>query len=495
MIDSYPVKRTSQCLVSDPKRVITRPFLRGTDLLANGKSRFDAVLERILVIPDEKIPAMLDEVSRDFSPRHRNFDARLDDCFESLSQYIHGGETYSRERRRLIGAYCSHEYSIEAAALCNPSIVAAPDQSNLPDGASRFIMSLRAIGEGHLSSIEFRSGVIEHDGNLAIDPVTPFVSTGRRLPEASYHKEIFESKLREFGVDNPVSQWVLEQLADGFSREQLNRAIEQSKSQNIPALLRRETAELFHWLATSNYDVVFPSESAIAERVIFPDSPTESGGMEDARFVRFVDEDGGECYYATYTAYDGHDILPQLIETRDFLQFKVRTLSGTGAQNKGMALFPRRIDGRFAMLSRHDGESLYYMTSDNIRLWHEAEILRMPRRHWEMLQIGNCGSPIETEAGWLVLTHGVGPMRTYAIGAMLLDLEDPSLVIGELPGPLLAPEPDERDGYVPNVVYTCGGLVHNGQLVIPYGYADVGVRIASVPVDELLARLQDEREG
>jgi predicted GH43/DUF377 family glycosyl hydrolase len=217
--------------------------------------------------------------------------------------------------------------------------------------------------------------------------------------------------------------------------------------------------------------------------------------MEDARFVPFVDDDGTRCYYATYTAYDGHEILPQLIETRDFLQFKVRTLNGTGARNKGMALFPRRIAGNFAMLSRHDGESLYFMTSDHIRFWHDAERLRMPSRHWEMIQIGNCGSPIETEEGWLVLTHGVGPMRTYAIGAMLLDLEDPRRVIGELPGPLLAPETDEREGYVPNVVYTCGGLVHKGKLILPYGFSDVGTRIAIIPLDELLARLQNQVDG
>jgi predicted GH43/DUF377 family glycosyl hydrolase len=236
-----------------------------------------------------------------------------------------------------------------------------------------------------------------------------------------------------------------------------------------------------------------PMKAAVTlERVIFPDSPTESRGMEDARFVRFVVDDGSERYYATYTAFDGHDVLPQLIETKDFLQFKIRTLNGTGAQNKGMALFPRRVGERFAMLSRHDGESLYYMASDNIRFWHDAEVLRMPRRHWEMIQIGNCGSPIETDEGWLVLTHGVGPMRTYAIGAMLLDLEDPSRVIGELPGPLLTPETDEREGYVPNVVYTCGGLLHNGQVVLPYGFSDVGIRIATVPLDELLARLQDQ---
>jgi predicted GH43/DUF377 family glycosyl hydrolase len=356
-------------------------------------------------------------------------------------------------------------------------------------------MSLRAIGEGHISSIEFRSGVIEQDGEITFDPTSPFASTGSRLPNTSYHKEVFESKLRELGFDNPDSRWVLDHLADRFGLEEIMDVIAQSRHQDLPVPLKRDTIEAIHWLATSNYDVAFSPNSAISERVIFPDSPTESRGMEDARFVRFVDDDGSNCYYATYTAYDGHDILPQLIQTSDFLHFNVRTLNGIGAQNKGMALFPRRIAGKFAMLSRHDGESLYLMTSDNIRFWHDAETLRMPRRHWEMIQIGNCGSPIETEQGWLVLTHGVGPMRTYAIGAMLLDLEDPRRVIGELPGPLLAPGTDEREGYVPNVVYTCGGLLHNGQLIIPYGFSDVGIRIAIVHLDELLARLQAQVDG
>ncbi len=489
------VTRTPHRLLPDPKRVITKPFVLGTDVLANGKSRLKSVLDRILRIPEAQIPGMLEVILRHFSSRHRDFEASLEDCFHAVSQHIHNDETFSRERRRLIGAYCSHEYSVEAAALCNPSIVVAPDRAGGPDGSAPFIMSLRAIGEGHISSIEFRSGVIHAGGNITIDSMSPFVRTGRRLPNASYHREVFGAKLVELDFGNSVSRGVLDRLADHFTMEELLGAIAASSHQDVPARLKRETIEVIHWIASSNYDVAFPPDSAISERVIFPDSPTESHGMEDARFVRFVDDDGSERYYATYTAYDGHDILPQLIETKDFLQFKVRTLNGTGAQNKGMALFPRRVGGKFAMLSRHDGESLYYMTSDNVRFWHDAEVLRMPRRDWEMIQIGNCGSPIETDEGWLVLTHGVGPMRTYSIGAMLLDLEDPRRVIGELPGPLLAPETDERDGYVPNVVYTCGGLLHNGQVVLPYGFSDMGIRIATVPLDELLVRIQDQFEA
>jgi predicted GH43/DUF377 family glycosyl hydrolase len=495
-LEPLAVTRTPHQLLPDPKRVITKPFLLATDVLVNGEPRLNALVDRILAIPEEQIPAMLEEIFRHFSLRHRDFEGVLDAHFQVVLQHLLDySEPLSREQRLLIGAYCSHEYSIEAAALCNPSIVPAPDQSGLPKGSSRFIMSVRAIGEGHISSIEFRSGVLEQDGEITFDSMSPFVSTGRRVPNPAYHKEVFESKLRELGFDNPGSQSVLDRLADRFSLQEIMGAIAQSRKQVVGVPLRRETIEVIHWLATSNYDVVFSPNSAVSERAIFPDSPTESRGMEDARFVRFVDDDGSMCYYATYTAYDGHDILPQLIETRDFLQFNVRTLIGTGAQNKGMALFPRRIAGKFAMLSRHDGESLYFMTSDDVRFWHDAETLRMPRRHWEIIQVGNCGSPIETKEGWLVLTHGVGPMRTYAIGAMLLDLDDPRRVIGELPGPLLAPETDEREGYVPNVVYTCGGLVHHGQLILPYGFSDVGIRIATVPLDELLAQLRDQVDG
>lgn len=486
--------RTPHRLLSDPRRVIIKPFLLGEASVANGDSRVKNILDRVLAIPEETIPATLEEILRDFSTRHRDFEQVLEDHFRLVSHHLERSESLSPERRLLIGAYCSHEYSIEAAALCNPSIVPAPDQSGLPEGATRFILSLRAVGEGHISSIEFRSGVIEVDGEIAFDSTSPFASTGKRRPNPSYDKEVFQSKMGELGFHNEVSQWVFDRLADPFCMEELMRAIVSSRTQNIPAPMRRETIEVIHWLATSNYDVKFSPDSAVSERVIFPDGPTESNGMEDARFVRFVEDDGSLCYYATYTAYDGHDILPQLIETGDFLQFNVRTLNGTGAQNKGMALFPRRIGGRFAMLSRHDGESLYFMTSDNIRFWHDAETLRAPRRRWEIIQIGNCGSPIETEEGWLVLTHGVGPMRTYAIGAMLLDLDDPQRVIGQLPEPLLAPTADEREGYVPNVVYTCGGMLHDKQLILPYGFSDVGVRVAVVPLDDLLTQLRNQAD-
>jgi predicted GH43/DUF377 family glycosyl hydrolase len=488
--------RSSRRFLPDPKRVITKSYRPTHEDDTNGESsRVEAILERILAIPEAEVPAMLKGILRDFSSRHRDFERVLEDHCRVATHDLDGGDTWSRERRLLIGAYFTHEYSIEGAALCNPSIVPAPDQSGLPPGKLRFVMSTRAVGEGHISSIGFRSGVIGPQGGVTFDSTSAYAVTGARTPNPAYIKDLFARKLSEVGVHNVVSEWVLDRVPDRFNVDQLRAACDASRTLGLPKVMRRETIDVIHWLASSNYDLTFEPDSAISERVIFPDSPIESNGMEDARFVRFVEDDGSVTYYATYTAYDGHDILPQLIETADFTHFQVRTLNGAYAQNKGMALFPRRIDGKFAMLSRHDGESLYFLTSDNVRFWNEADELCIPFHPWEFVQIGNCGSPIETEAGWLVLTHGVGPMRRYAIGAILLDLEDPRRVIGHLAEPLRTPVPDERDGYVPNVVYTCGGIVHAGLLILPYGFSDVGIAVAKIPVDEILSQMEDGPTG
>ena len=250
-----------------------------------------------------------------------------------------------------------------------------------------------------------------------------------------------------------------------------------------------ETEKIIHILASSNYVTSFPPESALTERVIFPAGPHETRGMEDARFVRFIESDGTVKYYGTYTAFDGFKILPQLIETEDFVSFTISTLNGSAAQNKGMALFPRQIDGRYVMLSRKDRENLHLATSSDVRLWSDVTEIRRPSNPWDLVQIGNCGSPLETEAGWLVLTHGVGPMRRYAIGALLLDLEDPRRVLGHLRDPLLIPDATEREGYVPNVLYSCGALINGDQLVLPYGFSDSGIGVALIPLADLLAEL------
>ena len=494
-MDRLRVTRTQHRLLPDPQRIILRLHLPREEISAEGRSRVALLLDRILALPEEEIPAAWEAVRAAFSSRHRDLESVLADHFRLVSRHRKCTEQLSRERELLIGAYFTHEYSIEGASLCNPSLVPAQDQSGLPGGVLRFIMSMRAVGEGHLSSIEFRSGEIESDGKIVFDPTSPFVFSGRRAPNPSYAKNVFALKLEDLGVWNEISQSILDSLPERFSFDALFDAIEAVKSAQMPRAMSRETFDRIHWLATSNYEITFSPDSPICERVIFPASPNESRGMEDARFVRFVEEDGSARYYATYTAYDGHQILPQLIETEDFVEFRVLTLNGTRAHNKGMALFPRRIRGRFAMLSRHDNENIHFMTSDDIHFWDHANPLQTPSRPWELTQVGNCGSPIETEAGWLVLTHGVGPMRQYAIGAMLLDREDPRRVIGQLAEPLLEPERNERDGYVPNVVYTCGAIVHDGQLILPYGFSDTGVRIATTPLDELLSRLESCSPG
>jgi predicted GH43/DUF377 family glycosyl hydrolase len=398
------------------------------------------------------------------------------------------GAPSSLDRRRLIGAYFTHEYSIEAAGVGNPSIVAAPDQSGLDIGEVRFVMSLRAIGEGHISSIEFRSGVIRADSSVELDPVSGYAMTGDLTPHA-YDKAFFTTKLDDLSMLNDVEERVLARLDDRFTMAELESAIEALDDDGIERSISGETTRVLHWLASSNYRTSFPSSMDISERVLFPGGPTESHGMEDARFVRFIDDDGAVTYFATYTAFDGHQILPQLIETSDFSQFRIATLTGSAAHNKGMAIFPRRIDGRYVALGRHDNVNNFVMTSTDIRVWRDARVIQEPERPWELMQLGNCGSPLETDVGWLVITHGVGPFRQYSLGAVLLDLDDPSRVIGHLDEPLLSPQHDEREGYVPNVVYSCGCMIHREHLVLPYGYADVGARIATTRVDELLSRL------
>ena len=406
-----------------------------------------------------------------------------------MAHHIAPGTNLSDERRLLIGAYFTHEYSVEAAALFNPSIDLAPDQTHLPPGHLRFVMSLRAVGEGHISSIEFRSGTLDAASEITLDPVGSKLVSGQRTTPSRYNKQRFSAKLSELGAGNDIAWSVLSRLSDQFTLGELEQSLTLLETAGPPHAITYETARIIRILASSNYVTNFPVDSELSERVLFPAGPNETRGMEDARFVRFVDDDGTVKYYATYTAYDGFEIMPQLIETDDFVSFTISTLNGAAAQNKGMALFPRRIDGKYVMLSRKDRENLYLATSNDLRFWNNAAELHKPTQSWDLLHIGNCGSPLETESGWLVITHGVGPMRRYTLSALLLDLADPRRVIGALPVPLLAPDETEREGYVPNVLYSCGGLIHGDTLVLPYGFADQGVHIALLSVPELLAKL------
>jgi predicted GH43/DUF377 family glycosyl hydrolase len=441
-----------------------------------------------MTIPEEQVGPLANAVRTDFSQRHRHIDRLFSERFEQVRPSLPNGCEVSEPRRLLIGSYFLAEYSLESAALFNPSIIPHPDQSDLPLGALRFILSLRATGEGHISSITFRTGIIHADQRIEVHLPGGFLTEPSQLPNPVYEKPLFGRKLLELGLAGEFTRRVMHSLGESFSLEELRVAL-QAEQYRVPDGMSREeqNASQGIWmLARSNYEVQFQPDQQISERILFPATPSQRNGIEDARFVGFRNEDGTPVYYATFTAYDGRIVVPELVETSDFLLFRFRTLNGPAAENKGMALFPRKIGGLYAMLSRQDNENIDLMYSDNVHFWNEHRVLLQPAFPWELVQLGNCGSPIETEAGWLVLSHGVGPMRTYCIGAFLLDRDDPSKVIGRLREPLLKANPDEREGYVPNVVYTCGALVHNGVLVIPYGLADHATGFATVPLAEVL---------
>ena len=481
---SLTIQPTGINLRPNNARVLIRPFIPGDS------ARVVNIIGRALALSEAEIEEQLVAVTDDFGSRHLNLRTFWRRHFERVKAHVFSDRPLSEARQLYIGALFSGEYALEAAALFNPSIVPHPDQSGIVEGELRFILSLRATGEGHISSIEFRTGIIHADHAITMEVPSRFVTAPMLNPNPTYLKTVFLHKLMEMGFENDWSGAVMTSLGDEFTLTELEAAMRRAapRSGPVPREVQR-TTECVRWLAESNYEVHFDPSVAVSERIIFPVSSNESNGMEDARFVRFVEDDGSVLYYATYTAYNGRAILPQLLETSDFLSFRALTLNGRAVQNKGMAFFPRRIDGRYAMISRQDDENLYLMFSDNPHFWSNPQLIRRPCHAWEAVKIGNCGSPIETEAGWLVITHGVGPMRKYSIGALLLDLHDPSKVIGELTEPLLQAVGAEREGYVPNVVYTCGALLHRGQLILPYGLSDTATTIVNIELNALLAVL------
>ena len=480
---SLRVKRHSIRLRPNAARVLVRPFV-------SGNPRKNAnIVARVMALGEEEAERLLAGVMDGFSRRHVEIEGVLEAHFDRVAHLVPDPDGISQARRRLLGAYFTQEYALESAALFNPSIVLHPDQDRLGEGEVRFVMSLRAVGEGHISSIVFRSGTVGKGGDVRFDAASPYVAAPEPNPDPSYDKRVFRQKLREMGVSREGVRAVLGPLGDRFAYRDLLAQVDCLRRYDGLTAEQDATLKSILWLAESNYELAFEPGRDLSERVIFPYSPNESNGIEDARFVRF--EDGGEVvYYATYTAYDGKRILPQMIETRDFRRFQVHTLNGAEAENKGMALFPRKVGGRYAMISRQDNENLFLMYSDDVYFWREKAPLQQPESPWEFVQIGNCGSPIETERGWLLLTHGVGPMRRYSIGAILLDLDDPARVVGRLEEPLLTPNEDEREGYVPNVVYTCGALLHGRTLVLTYAMSDSATGVATVDVDELLAAME-----
>jgi len=477
-------KRIGPTIEPDRTRVLLRPFYPSTDDIAR------RIVGRIMELSDEQVTLGLDLMLAEFAGRHQRLEAVLRRRFEQASMYLEPSGRPSIERQMFIGAHFTHEYSPESAALFNPSIVPHPDQSGLARGELRFILSLRATGEGHISSVTFRMGTVTARHQVVLHSPEPFVSEPDRVPNDAYEKGLFARRLEEAGVQNDFCRRVLAQLHEDFTLKELRRVIVASGLTDTAESAASDAARGILLLAESNYEVNFAADSHLAGRILFPSAPSQSNGIEDARFVRFQEEDGRVAYYATYTAYDGKVALSQLLETPDFLHFKFKSLNGPAVQNKGMALFPRRIHGQYAMLSRQDDENILLMFSKNIHYWQTSQALLSPAQPWEFFKIGNCGPPVETEAGWLVLSHGVGPMRKYCIGAFLLDLDDPSRVIGRLREPLLSPNTSEREGYVPNVVYTCGALLHDRELIIPYAMSDSATSFATVSLDSILAAME-----
>ena len=471
----------------DPTRVVTRFFVPGREDVGPGDSRAAPVIERLLELDERDVELALADVDVRFSGRHRDLPTVFREHAELVTSRLDPTRAVSPARRQLLGAAFTHEYAIEGAALCNPSAVMFPMPT--ADGDVRFVMSVRGIGEGHKSTIGFRTGTLTAAGDVTIDAPGPFPTTTAAAP-ALHHRAVVHAKLAEMDDDHENAAYVLDALPARFDDEELAARIsaltdDLATRRNTPATIAN-----LREVAGSSYSVVFPNEVTLSERVLWPASPAEHQGMEDARFVRFTDTGGRVCYYATYTAFDGQNIAQHLIETEDFSRFAVSPMAGGAAVGKGLALFPRRVGGRFAALTRADRETNGVAFSYDVRCWDEATTIQLPTRPWEILQLGNCGSPIETADGWLVITHGVGPMRTYSLGAVLLDLDEPQRVLAASVDPILTPSAARRDGYVPNVVYSCGGFAHGDRLVLPYGVGDQTIAVAIMSITDLLASLQ-----
>lgn len=473
----------------DPKRVIVRFFMPG------GESRAKKIISRVIALNENDASQVLNQTLRDFSNRHRNITRVFFNHYERVTflfdEIGHNPLHVSDERKLLIGAYFTHEYSIESAAFFNPSIVDDPDQSHLETGQKRVIVSFRATGEGHVSSIGFRGAILDKDNKLEFSPAGRLVEVAETIQLHEYRKKDFVQKLNDMKLDDTqtIDQVILN-LNETFLFRELLYNINQFEHNNEITVANNKVLHAIKFIANAQYEIGFSLDTAVSERVIFPVTDAESNGIEDARFVKFTEDNGDIKYYATYTAYNGFVILPQLIETTDFYNFKVMPIYGQNAQNKGMALFPRKVNGKYAMLSRHDGENNYIMFSDEINNWDgEATLIQEPEFPWEFVQLGNSGSPIETSEGWLVLTHGVGAVRRYVLGAMLLDLNDPTKVLATLKNPLLSANESEREGYVPNVVYSCGSILHNDNIIIPYAMSDTSSGFAYVSLKEVLDNL------
>ena len=470
------VSRSNIQIKANPKRVIIN-FL-DLAINTNNTSRANRLLDSVLSIPEDELKELYEEIKTNFEFRHRNFEHYLEINFKKMQKIIPGNAAISRLRSLVIGAYFSKEYSIQSAALFNPSMVPHPNQDGLKEGDKRFILSLRAVGEGHISSIEFRSGIVNSEGEILLDEETGFTSSAEKDQKKIYKKvNILKNTTALLDFD----QSIMNVFEETFTFDDY---LEKVRANEFSSFDKATQAALFQILDT-NYDVFTDSNAPICERVIFPNANGESMGMEDVRFVAFKENDKTQ-YIGTYTAYNGHKISPQLIITDDFVHFKARSMYGSAVSDKGMALFPEKIDGKYVMLGRQGGENITIMYSDDLFIWDNNKVIMRPENTWGYIQLGNCGSPIKTNDGWLVITHAVGPLRKYVLGAILLDLEDPSKIIKKLDKPLLSPNEEEREGYVPNVVYSCGSMAHEGNLILPYAMSDSASTFASINIEELI---------
>ncbi len=472
------INRSTTVLKANPKRVI----LLFNDLGISSyvtSNRSQALVNRAMSLTEETVESLYEELLDQFSHRHKNIEHTFLKHYKKVKFLIPPDTAISEKRSKLLGAYFSKEYSIQSAALFNPSIVPHPYQENLNEGEKRIIISLRSVGEGHISSIEFREGIVSAEGKISLEPETAFTSCSEKDLNFEYNRN--QLKERTSIISN-LNQNIFDKLPDTFTLKEYTDHLQRNAFKEYDDLTQKFMDEL----VDTNYDIEFNADTAISERVVFPSAKGESMGMEDVRFVEFTHEDGKKEYIGTYTAYNGHKITPQLIITKDFIHFEVRTMFGKAVSDKGFALFPEKISGQFMMTARQGGENLTIMTSDDLYNWENYEVIMEPEYGWGLVQQGNCGSPIKTDKGWLLITHAVGPLRKYTISAVLLDLDNPGKIIGKLKEPLISPNEDEREGYVPNVVYSCGAMIHNKNLIIPYAMSDSASSFASISVDEIL---------
>ena len=476
--------RRAEIRQADCSRIITRLFIPG------GEDRVRRIIDRVLSISEEETASLLDQVMEEFAHRHRRFIETLQKHFQAVAHLVPEEVVLSDNRKLLLGAYFTSEYSIQAAGVLNPSITLHPNQADLREGQTKYFMTFRCVGEGHISSLEFRSCIIDDHYQILTKPISCHVETPELLPNgAAFDKGLFEAKLRSRGLQGKSLTLLLQKLPELFTTTDLNEQIDRMDGRkNLGKRFQSELRQTLDWMQKNVYAVRFRSDTRISGRVLFPVIESESRGIEDARLVRFTEEDGEVTYYATYTGFNGFAIVSRILETKDFVTFKSYPLVGKGAQNKGMALFPRRVKGKYALLARLDNESNYVAYSDNLYCWDTARVIRGPVSPWEFVQIGNGGPPVETEFGWLVLTHGVGAMRKYCIGVDILDLDDPTKLIGRTREPILTPNEYEREGYVPNVVYSCGAVIHRDELIIAYAMSDWESGIATVPLKDLVTK-------